>query len=462
MAAQRLPRAYVLDTNVLIHDPAAPLRFKEHSVLIPMTVLEELDSLKSGSSDTSRSARQATRRLGALLDQAPGDGVGAGIAVGTPADDSLPPGRLWFLHPDPGAPPAGLDGASADNRIIAEVREAQRARPDEAVVLVSKDVNLRVKCAALGIPVEDYRNDQVLDDIDAMTTGLAGVDSGFPGVWSGGTAAPAPESGPGWVRAAGPGVAEWHPGMLVASPEGDGGDWVVRHCAEGEALLEPCVDYREPGGVWGVHARGSRQNFALGMLLHPDMDMVTIAGPAGTGKTYLALAAGLYQIYEERRFERIVVTRETLPMGESIGFLPGTEEEKMAPWMGGIQDNLEELLRTEDSWSAAAGKDMLAGRILFRSPMFMRGRTFNDTLLIIDEAQNLSPKQIKSLVTRAGRGTRIICLGNVRQIDSPYLTETSCGFTYLVQRFRSWPHAAHITLQDVERSRLALQAEAML
>ncbi|WP_290651624.1 PhoH family protein [Aquisalimonas sp.] len=456
------PRAYVLDTNVLIHDPAAVYKFKENSVIIPMTVLEELDKLKSGNTDISRSARQATRILGALLDRVAQDAVADGIPVGEPPDPGMPVGRLFFLLAEPGTGVPGLDGHSADNHIIAEVREAQRTRTGELVVLVSKDVNLRVKCAALAIPVEDYRNDQVLDDIDAM---IRGVHVAGPAFWHELDAEVESwaDGGRSYYRITGPAVAEWHPGLLICESEQGGFEAIVRERDGNSVVLEVCRNHRgERGGVWGVMARSVRQNFGLSILLDPSIDLVTIAGAAGTGKTYMALAAGLHQVYEERRFERIIVTREAIPMGENIGFLPGTEEEKMAPWMGGIQDNLEELLRSEDSWTAAAGKDILAGRILFRSPVFMRGRTFNDTFLIIDEAQNLSPKQIKSLVTRAGRGTKIVCLGNVRQIDSPYLTETTCGLTYLVQRFRHWPHAAHITLQDVERSRLALQAEETL
>ncbi|MDN3516170.1 PhoH family protein [Aquisalimonas lutea] len=455
-------RAYVLDTNVLIHDPGAPYKFKEHSVIIPMTVLEELDRLKSGSTDVSRSARQATRTLGTLLDRMDQGAVAQGIPVGQPPDPDVAPGRLYFLMRGADREIPGLERESADNRIIAEVREAQSARPEEAVILVSKDVNLRVKCAALGIRVEDYRNDQVLDDIAAMTSG---VHVGGPTFWDdlGADVTSWKDGGQTFYRVAGPAVSEWYPGLLVCENEHSGFEAIVREHEGDAAVLEVCRSHRgDRGGIWGVNGRNTRQNFALNILLDPAIDLVTIAGQAGTGKTYMALAAGLHQLYDDRRFERIIVTRETVPMGEDIGFLPGTEEEKMAPWMGGIQDNLEELLRTEDSWTAAAGKDMLAGRILFRSPVFMRGRTFNDTYLIIDEAQNLSPKQIKSLVTRAGRGTKIICLGNVRQIDSPYLTETTCGLTYLVQRFRRWPHAAHVTLQEVERSRLALQAEDVL
>ena len=455
-------RAYVLDTNVLIHDPGALYKFKEHSVIIPMAVLEELDRLKAGTTDISRSARQATRNLGALLDRVDQDAVANGIPVGDSADPDAPRGRLFFFMPPSEHALPGLDDTSADNRIIAEVREAQRTRTENAVVLVSKDVNLRVKATALGIRVEDYRNDQVLDDIDAM---ISGIHVGGPALWDefDGDVTSWKDEGRTYYRVSGPAVTGWHPGLLICENEDSGFEAIVRDNDGTSALLEVCRNHRgDRGGIWGVTGRNTRQNFALNILLDPTIDLVTIAGQAGTGKTYMALAAGLHQVYEDRRFERIIVTREAVPMGEDIGFLPGTEEEKMAPWMGGIQDNLEELLRTEDSWTAAAGKDMLAGRILFRSPVFMRGRTFNETFLIIDEAQNLSPKQIKSLVTRAGRGTKIICIGNVRQIDSPYLTETTCGLTYLVQRFRQWPHAAHVTLKEVERSRLALHAEEVL
>ena len=455
-------RAYVLDTNVLIHDPSSICRFEEHSVIIPMTVLEELDRLKRGTTDLSRSARQATRSLGLLLDQVDQEQVREGVPVGLHPDAAGASGRLYFpLTADVSRNPA-LDPKSADNRIIAEVQALQNARPDETVILVSKDINLRVKCAALQIPVEDYRNDRVIDDIEAMTSGVTVAGKAF---WDG--LSEGVESwtrnGRSWYRVHGSQVLDWRPGQLVCESEASGFEAIVRQCEGETAELEVCRDFRnERHAVWGVTAHNARQNFALNILLDPEIDLVTMAGVAGTGKTYMALAAGLHQVYEERRFERIIVTRETVSMGEDIGFLPGTEEEKMAPWMGGIQDNLEALLRTDDGWAAAATREMLSGRILFRAPGFMRGRTFNDTYLIIDEAQNLSPKQIKSLITRAGRNTKIICIGNVKQIDSPYLTATTCGLTYLVQRFRRWPHAAHITLQDVERSRLALEAEAVL
>lgn len=453
-------RTYVLDTNVLLHDPASVFRFEEHDVVIPMTVLEELDHLKSGYKDIARTARQVVRTLSDLLDHIPADEVAAGVPL--PHHDEHPHGRLFLLAPLAEAERETLSGEPADNLIIAETRKVQRQRPDETVILITKDVNLRVKCCALGMPVEDYRNDQLVSDIDTMSSGFEELGEGF---WE--SLKPELRS---WKegektfyeirdeRARG-----WHPGMLICESRRDKGfAAIVRRLEGDQALLELCRDHRSSAhGVWGAVAHDSLQDFALNLLLDPEMDLVSIVGPAGTGKTFLAMAAALHQVFDEKRFERIVITRETISIGEEIGFLPGTEEEKMAPWMGAFSDNMESLLRG-DSWAAQAGQELILKRVQMRSLSLMRGRTFNDTLLIIDEAQNLTPKQVKSLITRAGRNTKIICLGNVAQIDTPYLTPTTCGLTYLVQRFRDWPYAGHVTLYNVERSRLALRAEEVL
>jgi PhoH-like ATPase len=209
--------------------------------------------------------------------------------------------------------------------------------------------------------------------------------------------------------------------------------------------------------VWGINARNREQNFALNLLMDPEVDFITLLGQAGTGKTLLALAAGLAQTLEDKRYREIIMTRVTVSVGEDIGFLPGTEEEKMAPWMGALMDNLEVLTKSENGgdWGRAATNDLLQNRIKIRSLNFMRGRTFLNKYLIIDEAQNLTSKQMKTLVTRAGPGTKVVCLGNVAQIDTPYLTETTSGLTYVVDRFKDWAHSGHITLKRGERSRLA-------
>jgi PhoH-like ATPase len=234
-------------------------------------------------------------------------------------------------------------------------------------------------------------------------------------------------------------------------------------------VLETLRDFMaDKHSVWGISARNSEQNMAMNFLMDPDIDFVSLLGAAGTGKTLLALAAGLEQTLDQNLYNEIIMTRATIPIGEDIGFLPGTEEEKMTPWMGALMDNLEVLTMAEGDgqhkadWEKQSTQDLLNKRIKIKSLNFMRGRTFMKKYIIIDEAQNLTPKQMKTLVTRAGAGTKIVCIGNIGQIDTPYLTETTTGLTYIVDRFKDWPHGAHITLKQGERSRLAEFASDVL
>ena len=251
----------------------------------------------------------------------------------------------------------------------------------------------------------------------------------------------------------------WHPNQFLYLPGEEELEFRVAQVDETRAVLQVIDDYATASHqIWGVSARNREQNFALNALMDPDIDFVTLLGTAGTGKTLLTLAAGLAQTMDHSRYREIIMTRATVSVGEDIGFLPGTEEEKMTPWMGALTDNLEVLTQTPHeggSWGRAATNDLLASRIKIRAMNFMRGRTFLNRYVIIDEAQNLSPKQMKTLLTRAGPGTKMVCLGNVEQIDTPYLTETTSGLTYAVDRFKDWPHSAHITLRRGERSRLA-------
>lgn len=464
---KKATRLYVLDTNVLIHDPAALYHFDEHDVVIPMTVLEELDKHKNGVREIARTARQISRTLSDLTSQVTFDEIQRGIPIPRISGES---GRLHFLCYNDVKLLDALDD-SPDNRILAETCRLREERPDASVILITKDINLRVKAAALKVPVEDYLNDRAFSDSDAMIEGAqvyasAGQDGAS--LWEALNVDVTVErvGHHTFYQLNGTMPRQWHVGMLVSDSE-NGAEFeaIVRELGPSTARLQLLTNYRHHAGVWGVHAHDSRQNFTLNLLMDPDIDLVTIAGNAGTGKTFMTLAAAFQQTLDAKQFERIVFTRAPIPMGEDIGFLPGTEEEKMSPWMGAFHDNMDNLLRNEEgetSWDNGATRQLIGSRVQIRSPSFMRGRTLNDTFLIIDEAQNFTPKQLKSLVTRAGRNTKIVCLGNVGQIDTPYLTANTCGMAAVVERFRDWPHAGHITLKSVERSRLALAAEELL
>lgn len=452
---------YVLDTNVLMHDPSALFRFEEHDLIIPMVVLEELDNNKRGLTETARNVRQVSRYLDDLLKGNPD------IEAGLPLPYSQ--GRLFFQTVEhPHALPSNMAGGKADNQILAVVLDLCEQYPDREVILVSKDINLRIKGRTLGVRVEDYTTDQALEDADLLYTGTYTLPTDF---WE--THAKDMESwqeaGRTFYRITGPAVHHWHPNQCLYAEEEGGINALVREITPNTAIIERVRDYgQERNNVWGVRSRNREQGFALSMLMDPDIDFVTLLGQAGTGKTLLTLAAALHLTMDEKRFSEIIITRATVPVGEDIGYLPGTEEEKMIPWMGAIEDNLEILSQSGSgqqdpgSWGRAATQDLLHKRIRVKSMSFMRGRTFVNKFLIIDEAQNLTPKQMKTLITRAGPGTKIVCLGNIAQIDTPYLTETTSGLTYVVDRFKDWKHSGHITLKRGERSRLADQASEVL
>ena len=463
--ARRVPgKLFVLDTNVLMHDPSSLFRFAEHDVYLPMMTLEELDSHKKGMSEVSRNARQVSRSLDALIAAA-----GVDLEAGLPLDalgHGEATGNLFFQTQSFAAMlPASLPMGKADNQILGVVRALQEQHPGRQVVLVSKDINMRIKAHALGLPAEDYFNDQVLEDTDLLYSGVLELPSDFwdrhgKGVesWQ--------QNGATLYRISGPLIGKLMLNQFVYL-EGDAPLMArVREIVGKTAVLQTLKDHgHHRNAVWGVGARNREQNFALNLLLDPEIDFVTLLGQAGTGKTLLALAAGLTQVLETRRYTEIIMTRATVPVGEDIGYLPGTEEEKMQPWMGALEDNLEVLLQgdaTAGEWGRSASTDLVRTRIKVKALSFMRGRTFINKFLIIDEAQNLTPKQMKTLITRAGPGTKVVCLGNIAQIDTPYLTEGSSGLTYVVDRFKGWAHSGHITLQRGERSRLAdFAAEAL-
>jgi PhoH-like ATPase len=462
-------KLFVLDTNVLMHDPTCIFHFQEHNIFIPMIVLEELDKAKRGLSEVSRNVRQVSRFLDELIHGASYKSITDGLPLSriehNPNSDTAFDGRLYFqtqqltnLLPD------NMPGQLADNSILSVALALTKEYPDIQVILVSKDINMRIKAAALELAAEDYHTDQTLEDIDLLYSGAEALNDDF---WEehGSKMESWLDNDRTFYKISGPLVEEWFPNQYLFMENDSNFEAIVRSCDGATATLELARDFRSKShNIWGIMAKNREQNFALNVLLDPDIHFVTLLGTAGTGKTLLALAAGLSMTMEHKMYQEIIMTRETVPVGEDIGFLPGTEEEKMAPWMGALMDNLELLgsRSGNNSWEQDASHNVVMNRVKIRSLNFMRGRTFLNRYMIIDEAQNLTPKQMKTLITRAGPGTKIICIGNLGQIDTPYLTATTSGLTYVVDRFKSWDKSAHITLRRGERSPLADYASEIL
>lgn len=463
----RKPRAqnklFVLDTNVLMHDPSSLFRFEEHDIFLPMATLEELDNHKKGMTEVARNARQASRYLDEIV-----AGAQTGMEEGFPLSKHGPDatGSLFLqTRAMNGELPVSLPTSKADNQIIGVVMHLQVQYPTRQVILVSKDINMRIKARALGFAAEDYFNDKVLEDTDLLYTGLRALPPDF---WD--THGKGMESWQDkehtYYRIKGPLCTSFIQGEFVYHEYDNPFHAIVKEAYGKTAVLETVKDYtHHKNAVWGITARNREQNFALNLLMNPEIDFITLLGQAGTGKTLLTLASALTQTLDVKIYNEVIMTRVTVPVGEDIGFLPGTEEEKMAPWMGALEDNLDVLNKTDDEageWGRAATQDLIRSRVKIKSLNFMRGRTFLKKFLIIDEAQNLTPKQMKTLITRAGPGTKVVCLGNIAQIDTPYLTEGSSGLTYVVDRFKGWEHSGHVTLMRGERSRLADHAAEVL
>jgi PhoH-like ATPase len=476
-AAVGRPKLFVLDTNVLLHDPMCLFRFEEHDIFLPMIVLEELDAHKKGMTEVARNARQTSRWLDALAG-ADGADMGAGLRLDSTGHRDAG-GKLFFQTQTLDfSLPVSLPQGKADNQILGVVEalgQLHRAKrenqgdnsPAREVVLVSKDINMRVKARALGLATDDYQNDKTLADGELLYAGSLALPADF---WAthGQTVESWQQGVHTFYRINGPVV----PNLLInhfvyfESPGEPSLYARVTEIRGKTAVIKTLKDYTHlKNAVWGVTTRNREQNFAMNLLMDPEVDFVTLTGTAGTGKTLMALASGLTQVLDDRRYTEIIMTRATVSVGEDIGFLPGTEEEKMGPWMGALDDNLEVLGKTDTGageWGRAATSELIRSRIKVKSMNFMRGRTFLNKYVIIDEAQNLTPKQMKTLITRAGPGTKIICMGNLAQIDTPYLTEGSSGLTFAVDKFKGWPHSGHITLARGERSRLADFASEVL
>lgn len=460
-------RLFVLDTNVLLHDPTSLFRFEEHDIFLPMIVLEELDGHKKGMTEVARNGRQTSRTLDALVAQQGGD-MAKGLKLAATGHQGAR-GMLYFqTEPLDAVLPTSLPQGKADNQILGVVQALSDKYPQREVILVSKDINMRVKARALGLAAEDYENDKTLEDGELLYAGALALPQDFwtrqsktIESWQSGSHT--------FYRVGGPVVNQFYINQFVFfEAPGEPSLYArVTEIRDKTAVLKTLKDFTHlKNAVWGVTSRNREQNFALNLLLDPEVDFVTLTGTAGTGKTLMALASGLTQVLDDRRYTEIIMTRATVSVGEDIGFLPGTEEEKMGPWMGALDDNLEFLAKGDGGnageWGRAATNELIRSRIKVKSMNFMRGRTFMNKYVIIDEAQNLTPKQMKTLITRAGPGTKIICMGNLAQIDTPYLTEGSSGLTYAVDRFKGWPHGGHITLARGERSRLADFASEVL
>ncbi len=461
-------KVFVLDTNVLLHDPTSLFRFEEHDIFLPMFVLEELDNKKKGTTEVARNARQASRFLDEVITQSNCE-IEDGIPLYS-AQHKSSTGHLLlqtnFIKYDL---PQNMDLGKADNGILGVTVGLKNQKSKHSVILVSKDINMRIKAKAMGIDAQDYFNDKVLEDSDLLYNGSEQLPANF---WEqlGDNIESWQEHGFSFYRIHGSLCNNLLVNQFVyLENTQDIAPFYARVMQQDEdsAVLRTLTDYTHiKNNVWGITARNREQNVALNLLMDPEIDFITLLGQAGTGKTLLTLAAGLFQTLENKLYSEVIITRVTVPVGEDIGFLPGTEEEKMAPWMGALEDNLEVLINQNDGehadWGREATNDILKSRVKVKSLNFMRGRTFLKKFLIIDEAQNLTPKQMKTLITRAGPGTKVVCMGNIAQIDTPYLTEGSSGLTYVVDRFKGWQHGGHITLMRGERSRLADFAADML
>jgi PhoH-like ATPase len=466
-------KLFVIDTNVLMHDPKSLFKFQEHDIFIPDRVLEELDNNKKGTTEVNRNTRKAMRLLDALMIGKNEDKDG-GFALSSMEGEKAT-GKLFFQTEDE-TKHLGKEKESskADNEILAVTKHLAEKHDDREVVLVYKDINIRIKARARKILNEDYTNDQITEESDMEYSGIRHhTDVEFEALMSG---VPLVDGRTGnmleFVECEN---RDYLVNEIVVDPERQNG-YIVETSGGARHNLRRLYDYRKGKPVvWGIKAKNLEQSFALNFLMDPKIHLVTLMGQAGTGKTLLTLATALEQVIEKRLYHEIIVTRATVPIGDEIGFLPGAEEEKMLPWMGAIVDNLEYLRNyserklprgAKDSedvrYSAQDVSSFMMNHIKMRSISFMRGRTFIRKFIIIDEAQNLTRKEMKTLITRAGPGTKIICLGNIAQIDTPYLSESSSGLTHLVTSFKGWHGYGHVTLKQGERSPLADHAVDVL
>ena len=456
-------KLYVLDTNILLHEPLAFLSFKEHDVVIPMTVLEELDYIKDSKKDVARDARVSIRAMEDILHEATPEDMTNGVSLeGLTAGDAAPTGKLSIFADH--HLPSGEERFTSkenDNRIINAALYLQKHTPERVVVLVTKDINMRLKAKGAGLAkVEDYRTDQLVSDIKYLSRGYHRFEGDF---WD------KVES----VESRTEGRDTIHSISKSVLPEAYVNEFLLddtdHFAGIVESVSDDTLDVLDMGyerlmgkSAWGISPKNIGQAMALHSLLDPHIDLVILTGPAGSGKTLLALAAALEMVVEKNMYDKIIVTRSTPEIAESIGFLPGTEEEKMTPWLAAITDSLEVLHKNDENTKGSMNYIMEKANIQFKSVNFMRGRSIQNAIVILDESQNLTASQLKTIITRCGEGTKLICGGNLAQIDSNYLTPVTSGLTYLVEKFKNFSGSATVNLDGVVRSRLAEFAEEHL
>jgi PhoH-like ATPase len=432
---------YILDTNVLLHDPNSLLAFKGNAVLIPIEVLEEIDRFKRESSELGQNARAVSRTLDAL--RAKGQ-LNKGVKLEN--GGSL---RIVFHTRDESAPPL-FGNNSVDNRIIRQALAIQQSDPKARTILVTKDINLRIKADSLGLPAEDYETDRVL--LTDLYTGMSDMV----------ISAEKMSRFRVEEELALNGNRQYFPNeYCTLTEEANPKRTALTKVDPTGTKLIPILDCKE--GVWGIKPRNREQHFAFDALLDDRIKLVTLMGKAGTGKTLLAMAAGLKRTVMDREFRRLIVARPTVSMGRELGFLPGSLDEKLAPWMQPIHDALELLSDLNMGSDHRRSADLMrSGTIVVEALSYIRGRSIAHQFMVIDEAQNLTPLEVKTIITRVGTGTKIIFTGDPYQIDNPYVDSSSNGFNYIISKFREHAIAAHIELQKGERSELAELAANIL